>query len=155
MDKHSRYMDEAVKEAYAGIHAGHGGPFGSVVVMDGEIVGRGHNRVLEENDPTCHGEISAIRAACKALGTHDLNGAVLYTTGEPCQMCLAACMWARLDKVYYGCTLEDNSLIGFRDVKIDALMGGRTFLHDFLVQVDRDKCLKLFSDYLATEHTLY
>ena len=155
MTTHSEYMAQAIQEAYDGIRAGHGGPFGSVVVMDGKVVGRGHNRVLSNNDPTCHGEVSAIRDACARLGTYDLNGAELYTTGEPCQMCLAACMWARLDGVYYGCTIEDNSLIGFRDAQIEQLMGGREFLHDFLIEVDRDACLELFRDYAAMTHTIY
>ena len=87
------FMRQAIAEAREGIHAGHGGPFGTVIVKDGKIVGRGHNCVLSLNDPTCHGEVAAIRDAGKKLGTFDLSGCELYTTGEPCHMCLCACMW--------------------------------------------------------------
>ena len=83
-------MCSAIAEAYKGIRNRHGGPFGCVIVKDGKIVGKGHNRVLKNNDPTCHGEIAAIRNACMNLKTFDLSGCVMYTTGEPCQMCLFA-----------------------------------------------------------------
>ena len=149
------FMQAAIKEAYEGIRQHHGGPFGSVIVKDGKIVGRGHNRVLADNDPTCHGEISAIRNTCAALGTHDLTGCELYTTGEPCPMCLFACLWANIDKVYYGCTIEDNAIIGFRDEEFDDLAGGREKLKDYLICVDREACLKLFDDYNTMEHSLY
>ncbi len=108
----SPYMQAAIEEALEGIALRHGGPFGAVIVRDGRIVGRGHNRVLADNDPTCHGEIAAIRDACKSLGTYDLTGCELYTTGEPCPMCLFACLWANISRVYFGCTLEDNAAIG-------------------------------------------
>ena len=101
----NEYMKLAIDEAREGIYNSHGGPFGSVIVKDDEIVGRGHNMVLKNNDSTAHGEISAIRDAEKRLKTFDLSGCELYTTGEPCPMCLAACMWANIDKVYYGCTM--------------------------------------------------
>ena len=149
------FMQAAIEEAYDGISQGHGGPFGAVIVKDGAIVGSGHNRVLLDNDPTCHGEISAIRDACAKLNTIDLTGCVMYTTGEPCPMCLFACLWANLDRVYYGCTIDDNSLIGFRDEEFDSLAGGRDQLEDYLVCVDREACLELFDDYNAMEHALY
>ena len=143
------YMKIAIDEAREGIRHGHGGPFGSVIVRDGRIIGRGHNMVLANNDSTAHGEVTAIRNAEKELKTHDLTGAVIYTTGEPCPMCLAACMWANISKVYYGCTIEDNSIIGFRDAKFDDLMGGRSKLSDYLEQVNRDECLELFDEYVG------
>ncbi len=87
------YMRIAIEEAYAGICQHHGGPFGAVIVKDGVIVGQGHNMVLANNDPTGHGEVSAIRNACRNLNTFDL-----YTTGEPCPMCLFACLWANIEK---------------------------------------------------------
>ncbi|MBQ8093272.1 MAG: nucleoside deaminase [Clostridia bacterium] len=148
-------MQAALDEAYAGITAKHGGPFGSVIVKDGEIVGQGHNRVLINNDPTCHGEIDAIRRTCAALGTYDLSGCELYTTGEPCPMCLFACLWANIDRVYYGCTIEDNSIIGFRDEALDELTGGRDKLSDYLICMDREACLVLFNAYISMEHTSY
>jgi len=143
----NKFMKSAILEAHKGIMAGHGGPFGSVIVKDGKIVAKGHNHVVANNDPTCHGEVDAIRKACKKLKTFDLSGCELYTTGEPCPMCLAAIAWANINKVYYGATLADNEMIGFRDVKIDNMFGGRKELGDFMTCVDRDKCLELFNAY--------
>lgn len=143
------YMKIAIDEAREGIKNGHGGPFGSVIVKDGKIIGRGHNMVLKNNDSTAHGEVTAIRNAEQEIGSYDLSGSVIYTTGEPCPMCLAACMWANISKVYYGCTIEDNSIIGFRDSKFDDLMGGRAKLVDYLEQTNRDECLELFDEYTA------
>lgn len=148
-------MQMAIDEASEGIRLGHGGPFGCVIVKDGAVVGRGHNRVLADNDPTCHGEIAALRAAGAALGTHDLTGCELYTTGEPCPMCLCACLWANIDRVYYGCTIADNARIGFRDERFDRLLGGRAALDGYLICIDRDACLLLFDAYLRTEPETY
>ena len=121
MKAENPFMQLAIDEALAGIAKGNGGPFGSVVVKDGTPVGKGHNRVLSNVDSTAHGEIVAIRDAERRLNTHDLSGCVLYTTAEPCPMCLFACLWANIGRVYYGCTIEDNALIGFRDEQFDAL----------------------------------
>ena len=148
-------MRQAIAEARKGIHAGHGGPFGTVIVKDGKIVGRGHNCVLLLNDPTCHGEVAAIRDAGKNLITFDLSGCELYTTGEPCHMCLCACMWANISKIYYGCTIEDNSIIGFRDGKFDKIFGGRDKLGDYMQEIDREECLKLFEEYNNMQHENY
>ncbi|MCQ2267112.1 MAG: nucleoside deaminase [Bacteroidaceae bacterium] len=150
-----KYMQLAIDEAREGIHHGHGGPFGSIIVKDGEIVGRGHNCVLRDNDATCHGEVAAIREAGQHLGTYDLSGCTIYTTGEPCHMCLCACMWANIDKVFYGCTIADNGLIGFRDDKFDRIFGGRDKLGDFLTPLGRSECLKLFEEYANLQHTTY
>ena len=122
---------------------------------DGVVVGRGHNKVLLNHDATCHGEVDAIRTAGARLGTFDLSGCVLYTTGEPCHMCLTACMWANIDKIYYGCTIGDNDRIGFRDDKFDKIFGGRDKLPGFMEQVDREACLALFDEYLSLEHRNY
>jgi len=151
----NEYMKLAIEEARTGIHAQHGGPFGCVIVKDGEVVGRGHNCVLKNNDPTCHGEVAAIRDACIKLNTHDLSGCELYTTGEPCHMCLCACLWANISKVYYGCTIEDNGRIGFRDEKFDGLFSGREKLGDYLNEVDREACIELFDEYLSINHEIY
>lgn len=145
----------AIDEAREGIHGGHGGPFGSVIVKDGTIVGRGHNCVLKDNDATCHGEVAAIRDAGRNLGTFDLSGCTIYTTGEPCHMCLCACMWANIDKIYYGCTIEDNGIIGFRDDKFDDIFGGRDKLGEFLEQMDREACQELFKEYLTLQPQKY
>ncbi len=151
----NEYMELAISEARNGIYNGDGGPFGSVIVKDGKIIGQGHNMVLANNDSTCHGEVSAIRNAEQGLKSYDLSGAVLYTTGEPCPMCLAACMWANIDKVYYGCTIEDNEMIGFRDKKFDEMFGGREAFKDYLVEMDRDACLQLFTEYNSMNAVKY
>ena len=98
-------MRMAIEEARKGILADHGGPFGTVIVKDGEVIASDHNRVLSNNDASAHGEISAIRAAGQKLGTYDLSGCTLYTTGEPCHMCLCSFMWANIVKIYYYGTI--------------------------------------------------
>jgi len=150
-----KYMQMAINEARKGIMAGDGGPFGAVVVRDGVVIGRGHNRVLGHHDPTAHGEVEAIRDACARLHSHDLSGCDIYTTGEPCHMCLCACLWANIRRVYYGCTIKDNALIGFRDDYFNDIFAGRKELGDFLIQMDRDACLALFDDYLNLPHKNY
>lgn len=144
------YMKEALQEAYTGIEQGHGGPFGSVVVKDGKIVGRGHNCVLYKKDPTCHGEIEAIRDACRNLDTFDLSGCELYTTAEPCPMCLGAILWSNIRSVYYGCNRTDTDAIGFRDDVFYEFINGNTGLLE-IKEIQRDKCLKLFKTYTSDE----
>lgn len=155
MKAENKYMQIAIEEAREGIHNQHGGPFGSIIVKDGKIVGKGHNKVLKNNDPTCHGEIAAIREACSNMGTFDLSGCDIYTTGEPCHMCLCACMWANINKIYYGCTIEDNGIIGFRDDKFDQIFGGRDKLSGYMVELDREACLALFDEYKNLKHEIY
>ncbi len=108
------YMREAIALAVDSV-AGGGGPFGAVIVKDGRIVSRGTNRVTASHDPTSHAEVNAIRQAAAALGTFDLSGCELYTSCEPCPMCLGAIYWAHIDKVYYGCTKDDARQAGFDD----------------------------------------
>lgn len=109
------YMREAIRLAIDGVRAGRGGPFGTVIVHSGRIIGRGCNQVIATNDPTAHAEMVAIREACSVLGRFHLTGCELYTNCEPCPMCLAAIYWARLDRFYYGCTAADANAIGFSD----------------------------------------
>ena len=143
------FMKLAIAEAKTGIENGHGGPFGAVVVKNGEVVASGHNCVLKNNDSTCHGEIDAIRKAEAKLETYDLSGCEIYTTGEPCPMCLAAILWANIGKVYYGCRLADNEKIGFRDAKFEEAVGDRDGLKsaNFLEEQGRAACLDLFDEY--------
>lgn len=115
MSGDKRWMREAVSLGREGMEQNDGGPFGAVVVQDGAIVGRGHNQVIAKLDPTAHAEVMAIRAACQSLGRFDLRGCELYTSCEPCPMCLAAIYWARLDRIYYACTQHDAAEIGFDD----------------------------------------
>jgi tRNA(Arg) A34 adenosine deaminase TadA len=109
------YMHAAIKLAEDSLHSGQGGPFGCVIVRRGEIVGRGNNRVTSTNDPTAHAEVTAIREACALLRTFQLADCELYTSCEPCPMCLAAIYWARIPVVYYGNTRADAAAIGFDD----------------------------------------
>lgn len=155
MEATNRFMQLAIDEARLGIEHQHGGPFGSVVVKDGKVIGKGHNCVLKNNDPTCHGEVAAIRDACANIGSFDLSGCEIYTTGEPCHMCLCACMWANISKIYYGCTIDDNGEIGFRDDKFDELFGGRDKLTNYMSEMDREACLALFDDYKQMSHETY
>ena len=137
-------MSEAIKEAQTGIRLGHGGPFGAIIVKDGKIIGRGHNQVVKLNDPTCHGEMMAIRDASKNIDSFDLSGSELYTTGEPCPMCLGAILWANIDKVYYGCNVLDTDKIGFRDDVFYKRLNNKL---NFVTELDRDECLKLYEEY--------
>lgn len=155
VEAQSEFMQIAIQEAREGISNGDGGPFGTAIVRDGVLIASGHNHVLAYNDPTCHGEVDAIRKACKRLGTFDLTGCELYTTGEPCHMCLCACMWANISKIYYGCTIADNEIIGFRDNKFDQIFGGRDKLGDYMTEIDREACLRLFQDYSRIDATKY
>lgn len=115
MSADPRFMRRAIELARLGMKSGAGGPFGAVVVKDGEIVGEGYNRVVATNDPTAHGEVVAIRAACARLGAFSLAGCEIHTTGEPCPMCLGAIQWARIGRIYYGFSISDAATIGFDD----------------------------------------
>jgi guanine deaminase len=113
------FLRRAFALACEGVAEG-GGPFGAVVVRDGVILGEGRNNVVPGQDPTLHAEVVAIRAACAGLGTHDLRGATLYTSCEPCPMCLAATWWARISGIVYGNDRADAAAIGFDDAAIYA-----------------------------------
>lgn len=140
----NKFMQEAIKEAYEGIDANDGGPFGCVIVKNGEIIAKAHNTVVKDNDPTAHGEINAIKKASKLLGTFNLKGCELYTTGYPCPMCLAACQWAGITKIFYGCNLKDTYEIGFKDLQFY-----KTKLKP--KEVGRKECKELYSVYKAKE----
>ena len=142
MNKHQKYMAEAIKEAQKGIKLNHGGPFGTVIVKNGKIIAKAHNTVVKDHDPTCHGEMNAIRLACKKLKTFNLTGCILYTTGFPCPMCMGACKWAHIKEVFYGCDEDDTASIGFSDKKFYTWMLKAT-------QVEHTPCLKLYKQYKA------
>ena len=109
------FLRRAIALATANVASGKGGPFGAVIVRDGEIVGEGTNLVTESNDPTAHAEVVAIRAASAKLGAFELRGCELYTSCEPCPMCLAAAYWARVDAIYFGANAADAARAGFDD----------------------------------------
>lgn len=113
--QNNAWMQRAIELAVENVRAGRGGPFAAVVVRDGRIIAEGANCVTSTNDPTAHAEVVAIRAACKALGSFQLTGCEMYTTCEPCPMCLGAIYWARPDRVYYAATAQDATAAGFDD----------------------------------------
>ena len=137
----NKFMKIAIDEAKNGINAGHGGPFGCVIVRNGKIIGKGHNEVVKNTDPTCHGEMMAIHNACKTIGSFDLSGCELYTTAEPCPMCRGAILWANISKVYYGCNISDTEAIGFRDKDFYSNE------YDISEELDRKECLEVFKEY--------
>ncbi len=109
------YFNEAVMLAKNGVKELEGGPFGAIIVKEGKIVGVGNNKVLKEKDPTAHAEIVAIRDATKNLNTYDLTGCIIYTTSEPCPMCLSAIIWSNIKEIYYATNRKEVAQIGFRD----------------------------------------
>ncbi len=112
---HKYFMNEAVNMALKGMNANEGGPFGCIIVKDGEIIGRGNNKVTSSNDPTAHAEVTAIRDACENLKSFQLDDCIIYTSCEPCPMCLGAIYWARPKMVFYGSNQKDAAAIGFDD----------------------------------------
>lgn len=142
---HEDFMREAIKNAIQGMNNNEGGPFGCVVVKNGEIIGRGNNKVTSTNDPTAHAEILAIRQACEKLKTFQLDGCIIYTSCEPCPMCLGAIYWARPDKVFYGCNKKDAANINFDDAFIyEELMLPHDKRSIPFEQINRNEALKAF-----------
>lgn len=117
-DIHKKFIERAIELSKEGMDAGAGGPFGALVVKDGEIIAEGFNGVTSSNDPTAHAEIVAIRKACEKLESFQLDDCIIYTSCEPCPMCLGAIYWARPKAVYYACTKEDAAEISFDDAFI-------------------------------------
>ena len=113
----NKFMLKAIELSKESIHLG-GGPFGAIIVKGNKIIGEGRNSVIDSHDPTAHAEIVAIRNACLSLTSHDLSGAVIFSSCEPCPMCLSAIWWARIEKIYYGNTRVDAANIGFDDAVI-------------------------------------
>ena len=152
----NKYMKIAKENADKGIENKEGGPFGAVITdKEGKIISNGNNKVIKNNDPTAHAEVVAIRDACKKLNTYDLSEYILYTSCEPCPMCLSAIIWANIKEVYYGCTKEDAGNIGFRDdIIYDYLKGNnKDLIH--LTHLDREECLKTFEKYKKENGTIY
>ena len=150
-------MREAIKEAESNLLTDEGGPFGAIVVKEGKIVGKGHNRVLKNNDPTCHAEIEAIREACRNLGTYDLAGCELYASSYPCPMCLGAIIWANIKKVYYANSAEDAGAIGFRDDYIYDFIEGKCKDKQVLEldQLGSEEAIETFKRYQSANKTIY
>lgn len=140
------YIEEALKEANKGIKKQHGGPFGAIIVKDNKIIGKGHNQVLKKHDPTSHAEINAIKDASKKLKTHDLSGCIIYTTSQPCPMCLSAIIWSNIKEIYYATDKKEVANIGFRD----------DFIYEYIkhpnntikiTQIENKDCKQLLKNY--------
>ncbi|RAJ97523.1 tRNA(Arg) A34 adenosine deaminase TadA [Larkinella arboricola] len=151
------FLREAIQLAKEGIRTGQGGPFGAVVVKDGQIIGRGCNQVTSTNDPTAHAEIVAIRDACRTLNTFQLTGCVLYTSCEPCPMCLGAIYWARPERIVYGCLHSDAAQAGFDDHFIyQELEKPREIRRIPMQQLLRPEAWTVFEEWIAkTDKTNY
>jgi tRNA(Arg) A34 adenosine deaminase TadA len=149
-EKDEEYMRRAIALAQNGIDESAGGPFGAVVVRNGEIIGEGCNRVTSTNDPTAHAEIVAIRNACEKLGSFQLDDCIIYTSCEPCPMCLGAIYWARPARVFYAATREDAANIGFDDQFIYEEIE-KNFEHRQmkLINLMRDEGLKVFENWVS------
>ncbi len=140
------YIEEALNEANKGIKKQEGGPFGAVIIKDNKIIGKGHNQVLKKHDPTSHAEINAIKDASKKLKTHDLSGCIIYTTSQPCPMCLSAIIWANIKEIYYATDKKEVANIGFRD----------DFIYEYIkqpnntikiTQIENTGCKQLLKNY--------
>ena len=142
-----KFMKKAVAQAFLGMRKNRGGPFGSVIVKGGEVIARAHNLVLKTNDPTAHAEIVAIRRAAAKLKRFDLSDCEIYSTGEPCPMCLAAIAWAGIRRVYYGCTKKDAEKVGFRDKRFYDLIKKRKPGFIEKIKIERRECLKAFEEW--------
>lgn len=150
------YMELAKNAAQNGINLNEGGPFGAVIVdKEGNIIATGNNQVLKNNDPTAHAEVTAIRNACHKLNTYDLSNYILYTSCEPCPMCLSAIIWSNIKEIYYACTREDAANIGFRDDLIYEYLKGNNKDLISLKQIDRDACIDVFEKYKNENKTIY
>ena len=140
-----KFMARAIELAREGMDANAGGPFGCIVVKDGEVIGEGNNRVTSTSDPTAHAEVVAIREACRSLNAFQLDGCTIYTSCEPCPMCLGAIYWARPERVFYACTREDAALIGFDDDFIyEELEKSNEDREMVLLGLMRDEALEVF-----------
>ncbi len=148
MDRELRFMEEAIALSRYGVSANDGGPFGCVVVRGDEVVGRGWNRVTSTNDPTAHAEVVAIREACKNLGAFQLEDCEIYTSCEPCPMCMGAIYWARPKKVYYANTREDAARIGFDDSFIyDEINCALPLRKIQMVRVGGEQAIEVFNEW--------
>lgn len=150
-----KYMLRAIELARYGMEKNDGGPFGCVIVKNGTIIGEGNNRVTSQNDPTAHAEIVAIRRACRVLERFQLNGCDIYTSCEPCPMCLGAIYWARPERVFYGASRVDAAKAGFDDEFIyHELTLPPESRKIALIRIQNDAAVQLFKDWIKKENKL-
>lgn len=155
----NEYMKVAKDLADDNLITNVGGPFGACIVKDGKIIGRGSNHVLENNDPTAHAEIMAIREACKNINSYDLSGCEIYTSCYPCPMCISAIIWSNITKIYYGNTKEDAEGIGFRDKYIYDVISKINNNEKIDLEfkcIDREETIRTFNNYMEKQDkTIY
>ena len=155
---HEIAMKKAIEESKSNLENNYkkGGPFGAVIVKDGEIISSAHNTVVENKDPTAHAEVNAIRKACEKLNTHDLSGCTLYTSAEPCPMCLSAIIWSNIKIVYYANTKKDADEIGFRDDMIYEYLKGNDEQLIEVRRIESEEALDVFKKFKQlTDKTMY
>lgn len=150
----NQFIELALEEARKGMLAGKGGPFGAAVVKDGQVLSIASNEVLYSKDPTAHAEILAIRRASELLQNYDLSGCIIYATGSPCPMCLAAIIWANIKRVYYAASVEEAEQIGFRDSMIYRHLRGEESILD-MNQIESEAVLALYEEYGKLGKTIY
>ncbi len=149
---HEKFMRMAIQLSEQNVEQGQGGPFGAVIVKEGMVVARSANKVVPQKDPTAHAEISAIRLACKELETHNLEGCVIYTSCEPCPMCLGAIYWSHIDKIYYANTKADAAAIAFDDQFIYKEIGLPLAERKLpAIQLLRDEAQGAFQKWIASD----
>jgi len=151
-EKDKKFINRAIELSQQGMDGNAGGPFGAIVVKNGEIIAEGFNKVTSSNDPTAHAEVVAIREACKKLNSFQLDDCIIYTSCEPCPMCLGAIYWARPKAVYYACTKEDAAEIGFDDQfiyeEIESEIGKRKVK---FINLGREEGRKIFKNWETKE----
>ena len=151
-EEDKKFIHRAIELSKKGMENNAGGPFGALVVKDGKIISEGYNKVTSSNDPTAHAEVVAIRMACEKLNSFQLEGCVIYTSCEPCPMCLGAIYWARPKAVYYACTKEDAAEIGFDDQfiyeEIESGIGNRSIK---FINLNREEGKEVFKNWEAKE----
>ncbi len=152
MTQEEKFMQEAIALSHKGVHNNEGGPFGCIIVKNGKIVGRGNNKVTSTNDPTAHAEVVAIRDACKNLGTFQLDECEIYTSCEPCPMCLGAIYWARPKVIYFANNRQDAAEIGFDDSMIyDEISADIKQRKIPIIPLLRDEAIKVFNEWKNKE----
>jgi len=155
MEQQKIFMKEAINLARDNVHKTNGGPFGAVVVKDGKIIGRGINQVTSTNDPTAHAEIVAIREACTTLNTFNLEGCEIYSSCEPCPMCLGSIYWAGIEKLFYAATMDDAAKADFKDSHIyDEFALPKEKRKIPTIQLMHEDAIKIFDDWSSSEHKI-
>ncbi|MFI3242069.1 MAG: nucleoside deaminase [Alphaproteobacteria bacterium] len=147
MTDKQKYMNIAIEEANKCLETQGFGPFGACIVKDGKIIAKGNNQVVSSCDPTNHAEINAIRKACELLQTHDLSGCQLFSSSEPCPMCMSACYWAKISEIYYANTVADAASIGFIDDDLYNFFKSGNFEHIKIEHLENETAIDTFKNY--------